>query len=72
MCRLLIEAGVKINALDKYERSPIFYCFCDMEGVQHPGQPLEKVEMLQVLINHRDINLNLVDVFKRTLMHYTC
>jgi ankyrin repeat protein len=30
-CKLLLEFGCKINALDKYERSPIFYCFSDME-----------------------------------------
>jgi len=72
VCRLLIEYGTKINALDKYERSPIFYCFSDMEGIAHPSEPLEKVEILQVLINHKEINLNLVDVFKRTLLHYAC
>lgn len=72
VCRLLIEYGTKINALDKYERSPIFYCFCDMEGIVHSSEPLEKVEILQVLINHKEINLNLVDVFKRTLLHYAC
>ena len=30
------------------------------------------MEILQVLINHKEINLNLVDVFKRTLLHYAC
>lgn len=28
--------------------------------------------MLQVLMNHKDINLNLVDGYKRTLLHYAC
>ena len=27
----LLKHGCKINALDKYDRSPIFYCFCEME-----------------------------------------
>ena len=25
-----------------------------------------------MLINHKDINLNLVDVYKRTILHYAC
>jgi ankyrin repeat protein len=29
--RMLLQHGCKINALDKYDRSPIFYCFCEME-----------------------------------------
>ena len=36
------------------------------------ADPLEKMGILQALINHKDINLNLVDVYKRTLLHYAC
>lgn len=32
ICKLLIEYGAKVNALDKFERSPIFYCFTSIEG----------------------------------------
>lgn len=28
VCKLLLEWKTRINALDKYDRSPIFYCFC--------------------------------------------
>ena len=38
--KLLLESGVKINILDKYERSPIFYCFSEMEGVDQTVEPL--------------------------------
>jgi len=27
---------------------------------------------LQVLINHKDINLNLLDLYQRSLLHYAC
>lgn len=71
LAHLLLKYGCKINGLDKFDRSPIFYCFCDIE--EHEStDPLEKVEILQILINHKDINLNLVDVFKRTILHYAC
>ena len=26
--KLLINYGGKVNSLDKYDRSPLFYCFC--------------------------------------------
>ena len=71
LVQLLIQHGGKINSLDKYERSPIFYCFCEMED-KVITEPLEKIEILQVLMNHKDINLNLVDVYKRTILHYAC
>ena len=28
LLKLLVNYGCKINGLDKYDRSPIFYCFC--------------------------------------------
>jgi ankyrin repeat protein len=31
ICRKLIEYGVSVNSLDKYGRSPIFYCFIRIE-----------------------------------------
>ena len=40
LCRLLLERQAKVNALDKYERSPIFYCFTDIEGTHSPAEPL--------------------------------
>jgi ankyrin repeat protein len=40
--KLLIKHGCKINALDKYDRSPIFYCFCEMEE-KVTAEPLEKI-----------------------------
>jgi ankyrin repeat protein len=30
------------------------------------------MEILQALINHRDININHVDVYHRTALHYAC
>ncbi len=30
VAKLLLNYGCKINALDKYDRSPIFYCFCEI------------------------------------------
>lgn len=30
LVKVLLQHGCKINALDKYDRSPIFYCFCEM------------------------------------------
>lgn len=27
---------------------------------------------MQVLISHKDINLNLLDVYRRTILHYAC
>lgn len=27
VCKLLLDNNIKINSLDKYDRSPIFYCF---------------------------------------------
>ena len=32
----------------------------------------DKVGILQVLMNVKDINLNLLDIFKRSLVHYAC
>lgn len=32
----------------------------------------EKVEILQVMMEAKDINLSLVDVYRRTLLHYAC
>lgn len=32
----------------------------------------EKLEILQILIRSKDINLNLADVYHRTLLHYAC
>ena len=66
---MLLEHGCKVNALDKFERSPLFYCFCSLEEEENA---LEKMEMLQLLIRHRDVNLNLVDVYGRTILHYAC
>lgn len=31
ICRKLLEYGVSVNSLDKYDRSPIFYCFIRIE-----------------------------------------
>ena len=28
LLKLLVNYGCKINGLDKYDRPPIFYCFC--------------------------------------------
>lgn len=39
LAKLLLQQGAKINALDKYDRSPIFYCFCEMEE-KVAGEPL--------------------------------
>jgi ankyrin repeat protein len=61
---------VKINSLDKYGRSPIFYCF-DPDDLE-VGEPNDKVELLQVMMNLADINLNLLDVYKRSVVHYAC
>ena len=44
-----------------------------MEGEEGGGwDRLSGVEVLRVLINDRHINLNLVDSFQRTIMHYAC
>jgi ankyrin repeat protein len=56
--------------LDKYGRSPIFYCF-DPDDLEQ-GEPNDKVELLQVMMNLADINLNLLDVYKRSVVHYAC
>ena len=40
--KLLLDYNCKINSLDKYDRSPVFYCFCDMEG-QKKAEPLDKL-----------------------------
>lgn len=42
LSKLLINHGCKLNALDKYDRSPIFYCFCPMED-KLGDEPLEKM-----------------------------
>jgi hypothetical protein len=31
ICKVLLEHGVSINSLDKFLRSPIFYCFIKIE-----------------------------------------
>jgi hypothetical protein len=32
----------------------------------------DKVGILQVLMNAKDINLNLLDIYHRSLVHYAC
>lgn len=60
---------MKINSLDKYNRSPIFYCF---DPDDEETDPNDKIELLQILVNIPDINLNLLDVFTRSIVHYAC
>ena len=70
VCKLLLSHGFKINALDQYNRSPIFYCFDpDDEGIDEPN---DKVQLLHLMINLNEINLNLLDLYKRSLVHYAC
>jgi ankyrin repeat protein len=35
LCQKLIEYGVKVNSLDKYGRSPIFYCFINIKDEEN-------------------------------------
>jgi ankyrin repeat protein len=37
LAKLLLDNGCRINALDKYDRSAIFYCFSEMEGAEGAG-----------------------------------
>jgi hypothetical protein len=32
LCKLFFEYCVEINSLDKYERTPLFYCFAKIDG----------------------------------------
>ena len=73
ICKKLLEYGVKINSLDEYGRTPIFYCFIKIrneEGAEE--RPNDKVEILQTLLNCDEIDLNIVDCYHKTPLHYAC
>lgn len=74
LCKILFDYHVKVNSLDKYNRTPLFYCFTriDIDQKDSALPPSDKMEILQALINHRDININHVDVYHRTALHYAC
>lgn len=75
ICMKLLEYGVKINSLDKYGRTPIFYCFIKIKGEEQgaPDEPPnDKVEIMQTLLNCSEIDLSIVDYYHKTPLHYAC
>ena len=72
VCKLLLDNNVKINSLDRYGRSPIFYCFDPEDEIEERENPNDKVELLQAMMKIPDINLNILDVYKRSVVHYAC
>ena len=74
ICKKLLEYGVKINSLDEFGRTPIFYCFIKIRNEEGTGEerPNDKVEILQTLLNCEEIDLNIVDCYHKTPLHYAC
>lgn len=74
ICKILFDHGVKVNSLDKYSRTPLFYCFTSInkKNTEVEDSPNDKVEILQVLLSHKDINLNHRDEEGRAAIHYAC
>ena len=72
LCKLFFAYGARINRLDKYDRTPLFYCFTKIDGDDDDESTHDKVEILQALLNQPDININHKDVFQRTALHYAC
>lgn len=74
ICKILFEHGIKINGLDKHMRTPLFYCFTSINDREDNGEESssDKVEILQALLSHKDIDLNRKDQYGRTAIHYAC
>ena len=53
MCKLFFSFGAKINSLDKYERTPLFYCFAKIDGEEIEEPTHDKIEILQALLNQK-------------------